>query len=282
MAEIKTQDMPAATFENYGSLIAAVEEEVGHSHGAWDLVTPEELVRAVLLKAPESLRTTSQPVGVPEGWKLVPIEPPAEMTWAATVTADREWCYHVGRDDAKKLWAAMLAASPAIIATAPSAAVITDAQITAGAAVLDAKGKPIGRNVAIDVFEAMCAATALTASPTPPAARGVTQDDYDKLSADLTRAKRMLVDLHKHGNQRVRDIIEARTGSWFAWGQNRDATPTAAGDEACQHCNGSGEVFTHAEDCADDLCALNGDAHSCQGQVLACACKAAEAGKVGG
>jgi hypothetical protein len=49
---------------------------------------------------------------VAEGWKLVPVEPPPAMTWAATVTADREWCYHVGRDDARKLWSAMLAAAP--------------------------------------------------------------------------------------------------------------------------------------------------------------------------
>lgn len=46
------------------------------------------------------------------GWVAVPVEPTPQMTWAATVTADREWCYHVGRDDAKKLWAAMLAARP--------------------------------------------------------------------------------------------------------------------------------------------------------------------------
>lgn len=26
--------------------------------------------------------------------------------------AESAWCYHVGRDDAKKLWAAMLAAAP--------------------------------------------------------------------------------------------------------------------------------------------------------------------------
>lgn len=49
---------------------------------------------------------------VPEGWKLVPVEPAHEMTWAATATADRELFYRVGHEDAKKLWAAMLAAAP--------------------------------------------------------------------------------------------------------------------------------------------------------------------------
>lgn len=51
------------------------------------------------------------------GWVAVPVEPTPQMTWAATVTADREWCYHVGRDDAKKLWAAILALRPAQQAT---------------------------------------------------------------------------------------------------------------------------------------------------------------------
>ena len=44
------------------------------------------------------------------------------------------------------------------IASRPDASVITDAQITAGAAIKCDHGKPIGRNAAIDVFEAMCAA----------------------------------------------------------------------------------------------------------------------------
>lgn len=162
--------------------------------------------------------TTSQPVGVPEGWKLVPVEPPAEMTWAATVTADREWCYHVGRDDAKKLWAAMLAASPAIIAITPSAAVITDAQITAGAAVLDARGKPIGRNVAIDVFEAMCAAIALTASPTPPAAHA----DGSPLSRLLPLVLECLRHEQYESALALAEQLQAETS----------AAPTAAGDEA--------------------------------------------------
>lgn len=30
--------------------------------------------------------------------------------------------------------------------------------------------------------------------------------------------------------------------------------------------------FTHTDDCADDLCALNGDYHSCVGRVMRCGC----------
>lgn len=38
----------------------------------------------------------------------------------------------------------------------------------------------------------------------------------------------------------------------------------------CPDCNGTKEVFTHADDCTDDLCALNGDMHSCSGKVEPC------------
>lgn len=52
----------------------------------------------------------------------------------------------------------------------------------------------------------------------------------------------------------------------------RDIAKVAAGH--CDQCGGSGEIFGHAEDCEDDLCALNGDEHSCAGQVAPCACAA--------
>ncbi|WP_423457996.1 hypothetical protein [Ottowia sp. VDI28] len=40
----------------------------------------------------------------------------------------------------------------------------------------------------------------------------------------------------------------------------------------CAICGGIGEVYGHAEDCTDDLCALNGDIHSCAGKVEICEC----------
>jgi hypothetical protein len=40
----------------------------------------------------------------------------------------------------------------------------------------------------------------------------------------------------------------------------------------CVDCGGAGEVFTHAEDCESSLCALNGDIHSCTGQIEPCHC----------
>lgn len=46
----------------------------------------------------------------------------------------------------------------------------------------------------------------------------------------------------------------------------------AAPDPSCPHCEGNGEWFGHADDCYDDLCALNGDHHSCGGQVFTCSC----------
>jgi hypothetical protein len=42
--------------------------------------------------------------------------------------------------------------------------------------------------------------------------------------------------------------------------------------DPCDLCNGAGERFEHADDCDDDLCALNGDQHSCTGQVVTCSC----------
>lgn len=42
----------------------------------------------------------------------------------------------------------------------------------------------------------------------------------------------------------------------------------------CEECHGTGEVFGHADDCHDDLCALNGDIHSCAGKVEPCGCTA--------
>lgn len=43
-------------------------------------------------------------------------------------------------------------------------------------------------------------------------------------------------------------------------------------DPACDACHGVGEYFGHSSDCNDDLCALNGDQHSCVGQVEKCNC----------
>lgn len=46
------------------------------------------------------------------------------------------------------------------------------------------------------------------------------------------------------------------------------------GVEECAECHGTGEVFGHADDCHDDLCALNGDIHSCSGKLEPCGCTA--------
>ncbi len=54
----------------------------------------------------------------------------------------------------------------------------------------------------------------------------------------------------------------------------RAAVPAAS---TCEHCQGNGVIFTHAEDCDDDLCALNGDMHSCVGRLIPCECAAVPA-----
>jgi len=64
-------------------------------------------------------------------------------------------------------------------------------------------------------------------------------------------------------------------GGMRQWTMGRDGkqrwTDTAA-LVGCDDCRGEGEYFTHAENCRDDLCALNGDYHSCAGQVMKCGC----------
>lgn len=54
----------------------------------------------------------------------------------------------------------------------------------------------------------------------PPEA--VSREDFDKLSADLTRAKNLLVRLHSKFPE-TRSQIEGSTGTWFIWGTDRDA-----------------------------------------------------------
>jgi hypothetical protein len=45
-------------------------------------------------------------------------------------------------------------------------------------------------------------------------------------------------------------------------------------DPNCSYCEGAGQYLGHAPTCDDDLCALNGDMHSCAGQVMTCDCEA--------
>lgn len=45
---------------------------------------------------------------------------------------------------------------------------------------------------------------------------------------------------------------------------------TAWPEPVCENCGGYGEVFTHAEDCHDDFCALAGGINDCLGLVVEC------------
>lgn len=75
---------------------------------------------------------------------------------------------------------------------------------------------------------------------------------------------------------RARQLTYQRNDTPEPLGDREASSASSTGpdsDSACE-CGGTGEVFGHADDCADDLCALNGDNHSCSGQVLPCACVA--------
>lgn len=66
----------------------------------------------------------------------------------------------------------------------------------------------------------------------------------------------------------------AFTVSWFRGLRSEWAAPASAPNALCEGCHGSGEYFTHDRTCDDPLCALNGDVHSCAGQVVECDCVA--------
>lgn len=51
----------------------------------------------------------------------------------------------------------------------------------------------------------------------------------------------------------------------------RDAVRAALSrGEVCSECHGTREVLDHADACDSDLCALNGDMHSCAGKMAPC------------
>ena len=63
---------------------------------------------------------------------------------------------------------------------------------------------------------------ALAAYPTQPRPQPLTEQESDSAhySAQLTKAKRLIVDVwQRHPD--ARSLIEARTGSWFVWGDDR-------------------------------------------------------------
>lgn len=67
---------------------------------------------------------------------------------------------------------------------------------------------------------------------------------------------------------RVTHIL--RGGPWLAEGYAMLSIHLF--DPDCFWCQGAGEYFGHAATCADDLCAINGDEHSCAGQMWPCDC----------
>lgn len=95
------------------------------------------------------------------------------------------------------------------------------------------------------------------APPVAVAAEPVARDDFDKLSADLTRAKNLLVRLHaKHPE--VRAQIEGCTGPWFVWGVDRDADAApASGAETIDMLTAALEMFV-GDNTTHSLCRHEG------------------------
>lgn len=66
------------------------------------------------------------------------------------------------------------------------------------------------------------------AAPRPPAQQAESAyiaEYLAKRTDELVNAKRLIIDLHAMGIVEIQSLIEQRTGSWFAWGQDRDAAP---------------------------------------------------------
>lgn len=184
-----------------------------------------------------------------------PSQAPAAPLWGAPVAFALRG--HIktlrlsGRNDG--LVEDMERAAEALLATPPAAPAATEAPSDA---VLDAVDSLIGqiKHVAdgtqngvwrdllarCETVTAAIAGTAVSrtlATPAPAVGASereegfekywVARADFDKMSGDLTRAKNLLVRLwDKHPAARAQ--IEASTGSWFVWGQDRDA-PAAVG-----------------------------------------------------
>lgn len=75
--------------------------------------------------------------------------------------------------------------------------------------------------------------------------------------------------------------LDLSRGCMRRWYMGGDGVKRWADTDAaigCDDCMGEGEYFTHYADCADDLCALNGDQYSCVGQVVRCGCMPSNAG----
>lgn len=82
----------------------------------------------------------------------------------------------------------------------------------------------------------------------------VPREDFDAMSANLSRAKNLLVRLwQKHPDARAQ--IEGSTGAWFVWGEDRDATPATepaapgyvSDGIKCYPCGGLGTIYDARE-----------------------------------
>ena len=112
--------------------------------------------------------------------------------------------------------------------------------------------------------QALCAAPAGVA-PTAPTPQHIVAMERAWLWMDNQ------ADQQSKGGHATFDLMMLR--------KERDALREAidgSQDTSCEHCHGSGEVLLHTDDCYDELCALNGDQHSCAGKVEDCQCAASQ------
>jgi hypothetical protein len=96
---------PAQESVTDDDLLEAIEQEVGMSHGGWDMVATSEILAAFRKHLRATPASTAAPV-VPEGFVPVPIEPTEAMCAAGNDAS----AWHVR--DADDIYRAMLSAAP--------------------------------------------------------------------------------------------------------------------------------------------------------------------------
>lgn len=72
------------------------------------------------------------------------------------------------------------------------------------------------------------------------------------------------------------DLTRGGMRQWTMGPDGRQRWIDTAAVVGCDDCRGEGEYLAHAEDCRNDLCSLNGEGDSCDGQMVKCGCVAAD------
>lgn len=126
-------------------------------------------------------------------------------------------------------------------------------------------------SIGLDPAWAAWRARSALATQEPQRAEPVAREDARQLklhAAGLTYNDTTAEGEAKH---RLHEIAMRIETGYCSRATRKDVSPPPPDKTVCVECNGTGQVFGHDETCTDDHCALNGDMHSCTGQMWPCA-----------